>query len=77
MVIELEELKRRWNSNADQYNRWDELGLEEKVAFAQEECLKEPSARMQELTAYLELMRIVHAANRPTNAIGNDPWEVN
>ena len=40
----LDKLKAQWNDNADQYNQWSELGLDEIVAFAQkverEECAK-------------------------------------
>ena len=32
----IEELQAMWNAQADQYNSWDELGLDEIVAFAQE-----------------------------------------
>ena len=32
----IEELQAMWNAQADKYNSWDELGLDEIVAFAQE-----------------------------------------
>lgn len=32
----IEELRAAWNAQADQYNQWDDLGLDEIVAFAQE-----------------------------------------
>ena len=32
----LEELEAAWNANADRFNQWSELGLDEIVAFAQE-----------------------------------------
>lgn len=35
----LEELQVAWNAQADEYNQWDELGLDEIVAFAQEQAL--------------------------------------
>jgi hypothetical protein len=33
--LTLDELKALWNSQADQMNQWDELGIDEIVAFAQ------------------------------------------
>lgn len=42
--MSIEELQTMWNAQADKYNSWDELGLDEIVAFAQEvereECAK-------------------------------------
>ena len=32
----LEELEAAWNANADRFNQWSELGIDEIVAFAQE-----------------------------------------
>lgn len=32
----LKELEDLWNKEADNYNQWDNLGLDEKIAFAQE-----------------------------------------
>jgi hypothetical protein len=34
--LTLDELKALWNSQADQMNQWDELGIDEIVAFAQD-----------------------------------------
>ena len=40
----IDELKAAWNAQADRYNHWDELGLDEIVAFAKaverEACAK-------------------------------------
>jgi len=30
----LEDIKRAWNDNADEFNQWNELGEDEKVEFA-------------------------------------------
>ena len=44
MGMSIDELKAAWNAQADKYNQWDELGLDEIVAFAQyqerEACAK-------------------------------------
>ena len=44
----LDELKALWNAKADCLNQWDELGLDERVEFAQEvgraECAREIAA---------------------------------
>jgi hypothetical protein len=32
----IDELKAAWNSHADRYNQWEELGLDEIIRFAQE-----------------------------------------
>jgi len=34
-VMTVDELKERWNSEADHMNQWDELGLDEIVFYAQ------------------------------------------
>lgn len=34
-IMTVDELKDLWNSQADHMNQWDELGLDEIVAFAQ------------------------------------------
>ena len=43
--MKLDELKARWNSGADQYNQWEQLGLNEIIEFVQQECLKEAADR--------------------------------
>ena len=45
----LEELEVLWNSKADRFNQWVELGLDEIVAFAQE-VERESCAKMCEGT---------------------------
>lgn len=45
----LEELKALWNAQADEFNQWDALGLDEMVAFAQK-VAREDCARQLELT---------------------------
>jgi hypothetical protein len=34
-AMTVDELKKRWNSEADHMNQWDELGLDEIVFYAQ------------------------------------------
>lgn len=35
----LDELANAWNAQADPFNQWEELGLDEMVAFAQQQAL--------------------------------------
>lgn len=39
--MDIDELKAAWNAQADKYNQWDELGLDEILAFAQQQVLLE------------------------------------
>ncbi len=43
----LDELEVAWNAQADKFNQWQDLGLDEIVAFAQEEE-REASAKRAE-----------------------------
>ena len=43
----VDELEARWNETADRYNQWSELGLDEIVAFAQQECLNQAAERFE------------------------------
>ena len=45
--MKIDELKARWNAGTDRYNQWDELCLNEIVAFAQQECLKEAAEKFE------------------------------
>ena len=36
----LDELEQIWNKQADEFNQWGSLGLDEMIEFAQEEILK-------------------------------------
>jgi hypothetical protein len=47
MIMTLDELEVLWNETADRYNQWSELGLDEIVAFAQQECLKQAAERFE------------------------------
>jgi hypothetical protein len=38
-IFTVDELKAAWNAGADQYNQWDELGLDEIANFAQEHVI--------------------------------------
>lgn len=45
--MKIDKLEAQWNAIADQYNQWCDLGLDEIVAFAQQECLKEAAKRFE------------------------------
>lgn len=45
--MKIDELEARWNASADRYNQWSDLGLDEIVSFAQQECLKEAAERFE------------------------------
>lgn len=45
--MEIDELEAAWNAQADKFNQWQDLGLEEIVAFAQD-VEREASAKRAE-----------------------------
>lgn len=60
--MNVEKLKALWNKNADQYNQWDELGLDEIVAFAQQVEREACAKRCDELAENLKaVLRISHS----------------
>lgn len=48
--MNVEELKALWNKDADIYNQWDDLGVDEIVAFAQD-VEREACAQLVEYNA--------------------------
>lgn len=54
MTLSLEQLEARWNS-ASRDNDWHELGLDEVLAFAQQECTADLQKALARLIAATEL----------------------
>ena len=54
----VEELKTLWNANADIYNSWDSLGLDEIVEFAQRQELRRIADWVEQLRNDLPAMGI-------------------
>ena len=50
--MKLAELEAAWNAQADPMNQWSELGLDEIVAFAQEQALLRAAAIFDGALAY-------------------------
>ena len=50
--LELAELEAAWNAQVDPMNQWSELGLDEIVAFAQEQALLRAAAVFDGALAY-------------------------
>lgn len=57
MTLTVEELEARWNACADRSNQWSELGLDEIVAFAQEECARMMADMASNMAAERERLR--------------------
>ncbi len=54
-MLTVEELKERWIYDAGHVNRWDELGIDEIVHFAQTEILKQVRFEEMDLCLWLIL----------------------
>ena len=54
MTLSFEQLEARWNS-ASRDNDWHELGLDEILAFAQQECIADLQKALAQLIAATEL----------------------
>lgn len=48
----LDELANAWNAQADPFNQWGELGLDEMVAFAQQQALIEAAEAFEGTRAF-------------------------
>ena len=48
----LDELEAAWNAQADPLNQWEELGLDEIVAFAQQQVLLEAAEAFEGTRAF-------------------------
>jgi hypothetical protein len=53
--MNLEQIKNKWNSEADEYNKWDSLGLDEQVEYAY--LLGELKASLSSTKTYKEGLR--------------------
>lgn len=59
----LEELEAAWNAQADRYNQWCELGLDEIVEFAQQ-IEREACAQIAERAVERPMMPVLDIAMR-------------
>lgn len=57
--MNIEELKLAWDAQADKYNEWDALGLDEIVAFAQLICIKAEAEQRERCYAEVNRLREV------------------
>ena len=48
----LDELEAAWNAQADPFNQWEELGIDEIVAFAQQQALIEAAEAFEGTRAF-------------------------
>lgn len=55
--MNLQELQATWNAQSDKYNQWDDLGLDEIVAFAQHQAIFSKDVEITTLTAERDAMR--------------------
>lgn len=76
--MRLEELETAWNANADGFNQWSELGLDEIVEFAQEiariECARICRERADKISG--EADRAARDAPDEASAMHSTAWQL-
>lgn len=70
----IDELKAKWNAQADYSNQWDDLGVDEIVAFAQQQVLLDAAEMLERSYADSNPIRIAlrRMAQKEADAIPLD-----